>query len=127
MNGGEITENSIAGGGGDGGGVYVAHGANFIMKDGTISRNTLGAKNCHGGGVFVFGIFEMNNGKIIDNSTEGAGGGVFLRGWDSDPAGSSKFIMRGGRITCLLYTSINGRGPAGCRSPLPLYKNKHMR
>lgn len=99
MNGGEITENSIAGGGGDGGGVYVAHGANFIMKDGTISRNTLGAKNCHGGGVFVFGIFEMNNGKIIDNSTEGAGGGVFLRGWDSDPAGSSKFIMRGGRIT----------------------------
>ena len=99
MNGGEITENSIAGGGGDGGGVYVAHGANFIMKDGTISRNTLGAKNCHGGGVFVFGIFEMNNGKIIDNSTEGAGGGVYLRGWDSDPAGSSKFIMRGGRIT----------------------------
>ena len=99
MNGGEITGNSIAGSGGDGGGVYVAHGANFIMNDGTISRNTLGAKNCHGGGVFVFGIFEMNNGKIIDNSTEGAGGGVFLRGWDSDPAGSSKFIMRGGRIT----------------------------
>ena len=99
MNGGEITENSIAGGDGDGGGVYVAHGANFIMNDGTISRNTLGAKTCHGGGVFVFGTFEMNNGKIIDNSTEGAGGGVFLRGWDSDPAGSSKFIMRGGRIT----------------------------
>ena len=99
MNGGEITENSIAGGGGDGGGVYVAHGANFIMNDGTISRNTLGAKNCHGGGVFVFGTFEMNNGEISDNSTEGAGGGVFLRGWDSDPAGSSKFIMRGGRIT----------------------------
>lgn len=99
MNGGEITENSIAGGDGDGGGVYVAHGEKFIMNDGTISRNTLGAKTCHGGGVFVFGIFEMNNGKIIDNSTEGAGGGVFLRGWDSDPAGSSKFIMRGGRIT----------------------------
>ena len=99
MNGGEITENSIAGGGGDGGGVYVAHGANFIMNDGTISRNTLGAKTCHGGGVFVFGTFEMNNGEISDNSTEGAGGGVFLRGWDSDPAGSSKFIMRGGRIT----------------------------
>ena len=99
MNGGEITENSIAGGDGDGGGVYVAHGANFIMNDGTISRNTLGAKTCHGGGVFVFGTFEMNNGKIIDNSTEGAGGGVFLRGWDSDPAGSSKFTMRGGRIT----------------------------
>lgn len=98
MNGGEITGNSIAGGG-DGGGLYVAHGANFIMNDGTISRNTLGATNCHGGGVFVFGIFEMNNGEIIDNSTEGAGGGVFLRGWDSDPAGSSKFIMRGGRIT----------------------------
>ena len=98
MNGGEITENSIAGGG-DGGGVYVAHGANFIMNDGTISRNTLGAKTCHGGGVFVFGTFEMNNGEISDNSTEGAGGGVFLRGWDSDPAGSSKFIMRGGRIT----------------------------
>ncbi len=99
MNGGEITGNSIAGSGGDGGGVYVAHGAKFIMNDGTISRNTLGATNCHGGGVFVFGIFEMNNGEIIDNSTEGAGGGVFLRGWDSDPAGSSKFIMRGGRIT----------------------------
>ena len=99
MNGGEITENSIAGGDGDGGGVYVAHGANFIMNDGTISRNTLGAKTCHGGGVFVFGTFEMNNGEISDNSTEGAGGGVFLRGWDSDPAGSSKFIMRGGRIT----------------------------
>ncbi len=99
MNGGEITENSIAGGDGDGGGVYVAHGANFIMNDGTISRNTLGAKTCHGGGVFVFGTFEMNNGKIIDNSTVGAGGGVFLRGWDNEPAGSSKFIMRGGRIT----------------------------
>lgn len=99
MNGGEITGNSIAGGGGDGGGVYVAYGAEFIMNDGTISRNTLGATNCHGGGVFVFGTFEMNNGEIIDNSTEGAGGGVFLRGWDNEPAGSSKFIMRGGRIT----------------------------
>ena len=99
MNGGEITGNSIAGNGGDGGGVYVVYGAEFIMNDGTISRNTLGAANCHGGGVFVFGKFEMNNGEIIDNSTEGAGGGVFLRGWDNEPAGSSKFIMRGGRIT----------------------------
>ena len=99
MNGGEITGNSIAGGNAYGGGVYVKHGANFIMNDGIISRNTLGAATCHGGGVSVVGIFEMNNGEIIDNSTEGAGGGVFLSGWDSDPAGSSKFIMRGGRIT----------------------------
>ena len=100
MNGGEITENSIAGDNdGDGGGVYVTDGAKFIMNDGTISRNTLGAKTCHGGGVFVFGTFEMNNGAIIDNSTEGAGGGVFLRGSDGAAVGSSKFIMRGGRIT----------------------------
>ena len=99
MNGGEITGNSIAGGNAYGGGVYVKHGANFIMNDGIISRNTLGDATCHGGGVSVVGIFEMNNGEIIDNSTEGAGGGVFLSGWDSDPAGSSKFIMRGGRIT----------------------------
>ena len=99
MNGGEITGNSIAGGNAYGGGVYVKHGANFIMNDGIISRNTLGAATCHGGGVSVVGIFEMNNGEIIDNSTKGAGGGVFLSGWDSDPAGSSKFIMRGGRIT----------------------------
>lgn len=99
MNGGEITENSIADGNAYGGGVYVKHGAKFIMNDGIISRNTLGAKTCHGGGVSVVGIFEMNNGEIINNSTEGAGGGVFLRGWDNEPAGSSKFIMRGGRIT----------------------------
>lgn len=99
MNGGEITGNSIASGNAYGGGVYVKHGAKFIMNDGIISRNTLGAATCHGGGVSVVGIFEMNNGEIINNSTEGAGGGVFLRGWDSDPAGSSKFIMRGGRIT----------------------------
>ena len=99
MNGGEITGNSIAGGNAYGGGVYVTHGANFIMNDGIISRNTLGSATCHGGGVSVVGTFEMNNGEIIDNSTEGAGGGVYLRGWDSDPAGSSKFIMRGGRIT----------------------------
>ena len=99
MNGGEITGNSIAGGNAYGGGVYVTRGAKFIMNDGIISRNTLGAATCHGGGVSVVGIFEMNNGEIIDNSTEGAGGGVYLRGWDSDPAGSSKFIMRGGRIT----------------------------
>lgn len=100
MNGGEITGNSIASGNdGDGGGVYVTYGAKFIMNDGTISRNTLGAANSHGGGVFVYGIFEMNNGEIIDNSTAGAGGGVFLCGWDSEPAGSSTFIMRGGRIT----------------------------
>lgn len=108
MNGGEITGNSIAGGGGDGGGLYVAHGAKFIMNDGTISRNTLGATNCHGGGVFVFGVFEMNNGEIIDNSTEGAGGGVFLRGWDDKPAGSSKFIMRGGRITGNTANALSG-------------------
>ena len=107
MNGGEITENSIAGGG-DGGGVYVTDGANFIMNDGIISRNTLGATNCHGGGVFVFGIFEMNNGEIIDNSTEGAGGGVYLRGWDNEPTGSSKFIMRGGRITGNTANALSG-------------------
>lgn len=99
MNGGEITGNSIAGGNAYGGGVYVTRGAKFIMNGGIISRNTLGAATCHGGGVSVVGIFEMNNGEIINNSTEGAGGGVFLRGWGSDPAGSSKFIMRGGRIT----------------------------
>lgn len=108
MNGGEITGNSIAGNGGDGGGVYVTYGAKFIMNGGTISRNTLGATNCHGGGVFVFGIFEMNNGEIIDNSTEGAGGGVFLRGWDNYQAGSSKFIMRGGRITGNTANALSG-------------------
>ena len=117
MNGGEITENSIADGNAYGGGVYVKHGAKFIMNDGIISRNTLGAKTCHGGGVSVVGIFEMNNGEIINNSTKGAGGGVFLSGWDSDPAGSSKFIMHGGRITGntanVLYGGRNSDTGAG--------------
>lgn len=106
MNGGSITENSIVSNG-FGGGVYVKYKANFIMNGGTISRNTLGT-NSEGGGVYDFGTFEMNNGEIIDNSTDGAGGGVYSRGWDSEPAGSSKFIMRGGRITGNTANALTG-------------------
>ena len=106
MNGGSITENSIVSNG-FGGGVYVKYQTNFIMNGGTISRNTLGT-NSEGGGVYDFGTFEMNNGEIIDNSTDGAGGGVYSRGWDSEPAGSSKFIMRGGRITGNTANALTG-------------------
>ena len=106
MNGGSITENSIVSNG-FGGGVYVKYQTNFIMNGGTISRNTLGT-NSEGGGVYDFGTFEMNNGEIIDNSTDGAGGGVYSRGWDDEPADSSKFIMRGGRITGNTANALTG-------------------
>lgn len=106
MNGGCITENSIESYG-SGGGVYAAYQTNFIMNGGTISRNTLGT-NSEGGGVYAFGTFEMNNGEIIDNSTDGTGGGVYHRGWDNYPAGSSKFIMRGGRITGNTANALTG-------------------
>ena len=88
MYGGTVTGSTNSG-------VRLNNNAAFTMNGGAITGNSTSQ---HGAGVYVTsGTFTMNGGEITENSI--AGGGVFLRGWDSDPAGSSKFIMRGGRIT----------------------------
>ena len=42
-------------------------------------------------------------------------------------ASSQDIDKRKQLISTMLSEKINGRGPAGCRSPLPLYKNENMR
>ncbi len=79
MNGGEISGNNAA----DGGGVHIVSNGTFIMNGGKISKNITGS----GGGVYVSsGTFKMSGGIIggegagntagIDNS--GGGGGVYV-------------------------------------------------
>jgi hypothetical protein len=90
--GGEVKDNiSLDNGinGSGGGGIFVAESATFIMHSGIISGNTTDRA---GGGVYVNGgTFTMNNGNIRNNTVEDSGGGVFLA--------SGVFTMNGGFIT----------------------------
>lgn len=84
-----------------GGGVFIDKSGNFTMNGGTISGNKVsGLRMNGGGGVYNNGIFTMNNGNIINNSsssivsayevtTEG-GGGVYV---------NNTFIMNNGNIS----------------------------
>ena len=65
----------------DGGAVYVGYDAEFIMRGGIIRNNTA----LFGGGVFVWGAFDMKSGVIYGNRAEfegdggyGVGGGVYV-------------------------------------------------
>ena len=64
-----------------GAGVYVVNG-HFILKNGTISGNSLAAGTTGGGGVETEGadaVFDMYGGTICNNEA-GYGGGVYIRG-----------------------------------------------
>ena len=89
MNGGEIKNNTAQF---NGGGVYIT-GANstFNMLGGTIDGE--GNRSARlGGGVFVGGIFNMEDGEIINNNEADYGGGVFIDSYGT-------FNMKGGGIT----------------------------
>ncbi|GHV84505.1 hypothetical protein AGMMS50230_01130 [Spirochaetia bacterium] len=82
MNGGSITDNSAA----SGGGVYVATGCTFTMNGGSITNNTANNGVDGGGGVFVWGgIFNLNppaaKASISGNFFSGGSGAqVFVNG-----------------------------------------------
>jgi hypothetical protein len=60
-----------------GGGVYCY--GNFTMNGGKISNNsTMNFDSSGGGGVFVIGIFVMNGGEISDNFSARDGGGISI-------------------------------------------------
>jgi hypothetical protein len=116
MNGGEISANRFthannldvikAGGVG----VYIDSQARFIMNGGAISNNSIEIGNISGGGVYVSGYFEMNEGKINNNklsSNQGKtfkGGGVYI-------GNNGTFVLNNGEISdnrC--YSSIDVYG-----------------
>jgi hypothetical protein len=115
MNGGLISGNALAKGGG-GGGVYVGAESIFEMRDGTISGNEANENEeqikGNGGGVYVDsgGQFSMSGGIIANNTAAGQGGGVYIdRG---------KFFKASGGI---VYgedniTYKNTAGPDGSRN-----------
>ena len=81
----------------DGGGVSYGCGTNdsnikFTMNGGTIS-NCYATGTYGGGGVYLYGCFEMNGGMISDNTSYGDGGGVYIRN------DNSVFTMNGGGIS----------------------------
>ncbi|MCL2155164.1 MAG: chitobiase/beta-hexosaminidase C-terminal domain-containing protein, partial [Leptospirales bacterium] len=92
MNGGTISNNTATS---SGGGVSVYTWGTFKMNGGTISNNT-------NGGVSVYvmgGSFIMNDGTI-SNNTAADGGGVYVWG--------STFKMNGGTISNNTATSCGG-------------------
>ena len=78
----------------NGGGIYIASDCALTMKGGSINGNTVKkSANSHGGGVFVGGIFTMENGIITKNRSElGNGGGVNI-------GSNGTFTMRVGTIS----------------------------
>ena len=62
----------------NGGGIYIDSDCALTMEGGSIDGNTVKNRaSSHGGGVFVYGTFTMENGIITKNSSEqGNGGGV---------------------------------------------------
>lgn len=89
--------------GSNGGGVYIASDCTFTMKGGSIDGNTVkNSATSHGGGVFVYGTFTMENGIITNNSSEqGNGGGVNI-------GSNGAFTMSGGTISGNTATSNGG-------------------
>ena len=86
MYGGKITGN-VRTGYENGGGVFVPYGI-FNMYDGEITNNSCGLS---GGGVYVdHGTFNMSGGEISSNISGESGGGIELS--------SSIFTMTGGSI-----------------------------
>ena len=102
---GTISNNS-AGIGGFGGGVNVAPGTSFIMKNGTISGNSTAGI---GGGVGVQGgTFTMLGGTISGNSATTVGAGIIGTGGGVLVHHGGTFIMEGGTIRD--NTAVRGGG-----------------
>jgi hypothetical protein len=87
-NGATITGNNENNRSGSGSGVYVGSGI-FTMTGGIISDNTA---NGYGGGVYVKGTFNMTGGTITGN-TASEGGGVCIGDFNGT------FTMTGGTIS----------------------------
>ena len=108
MTGGTISNNSAK----RGGGVLVRENGQFKMpknSKGMISGNTAQVQsssiekpNAGGGGVFVEdnALFEMEDGTITRNTTNGMGGGVATAVLnEDDKTGGGQFHMTGGTIS----------------------------
>jgi hypothetical protein len=126
---GTISGNTVTGTSkwnmGYGGGVYAAFAdapggtagvsPTFIMKGGTISKNT--AKEA-GGGIFLAATnFTLDGGNIIDNRVTAndlsGGGGIAAEGGGYDPLVSSTFTMNGGVVSGNKVESGGGGGGIG--------------
>lgn len=96
LNNGIVKGNTSVSGsssGNNGGGVYNAKEAEFIMNGGEISANTAAGPSAHGGGVNNAGIFKMTGGEIARNNMNcGYAYGVGLYN-------SGTFEMTGGKIS----------------------------
>jgi hypothetical protein len=101
MNGGSVSGNTAERPDGGGGGVFISGGGTFLMDGGAVSGNTATT----GGGVYIFGGFNMSGGSVSGNSTSGndsPGGGVYL--------GAGSFTMSGGSVS---GNSTSGSGSSG--------------
>jgi len=94
MEGGTIEANSANN---NGGGVNIQPGGSFTMYDGVIRDNESGS----GGGIMVWGTFNMEGGTIDKNSAFNMGGGGI------HVTSSGNFAMNGGTIS---DNTTNGDG-----------------
>ncbi|MCM1309030.1 MAG: hypothetical protein NC223_10570, partial [Butyrivibrio sp.] len=132
MYGGEISENKQTGDyeGCGGGGVFVDgkenKNASFVMRDGTISDNSIVAAYYKddvepaisaggGGGVFVFGgSFEMSGGTITRNECTGGTGTVYTMGGGIFVNGSgAEVTLSGGTVS---HNKANYAGAVGANN-----------
>lgn len=88
---------------GGGGGIYIEEGATCTLSDGAIDGN----KATHGGGVIVYGTFNMTGGKITNNEAD-YGGGIY-----SNDATYGVITISGGEISNNKATVAGGGVRAG--------------
>ena len=95
MTGGSITRNTAKS---NGGGVYVNRGYKFEMTGGSISGNTATGSINYGGGVFVDsdGTFTMGGSASITGNTASWGGGVCVYGKFNMTGGTIGGTQNGG-------------------------------
>ncbi len=101
INGGTISGNSTTNttgyADGHGAGVYVDTEANLTYTNGTITGNTAAAR---GGGIYVYGVLNMQGGTISKNEAAWEGGGIY-------EAAVGQITISDGLIT-ENYTETNG-------------------
>ena len=91
LNAGEIIDNY----GMRGGGVFAHAHATFIMRGGRIHENR---GSTRGGGVIIYGRFEMEGGEISYNRCGRSPGGGGFGGAGVYVTGNGYFVMSGGEI-----------------------------